>query len=127
MKLMVLKPFKLKTKDGPKLYQPGEIFESQPPKAQAYIQEGYFKPIEEPKPPIRPGWVVAYRGKDGRIDGGTVKECKAISGGWAFTLGDGRQLRDREVLSVGQIEQGQWLKAWTVRDWGLESPESVIP
>lgn len=51
MKLMVLKPFQLKTKDGPKLYKPGEVFESVSPKAQAYIKEGFFKPVEEPKAP----------------------------------------------------------------------------
>ena len=89
MKLMALKPFKLKTKDGPKLYQPGEVFETCSPKAVVYIQEGFFKPVEEPKPPILPGWVIAHRGRDGRVEDGTVKECKAVSGGWVFTLEDG--------------------------------------
>jgi hypothetical protein len=127
MKLMVLKPFKLKTKDGPKLYQPGEVFETLSPKAQVYIREGFFKAVEEPRPPLRPGWVVAFKDKHGRIDGGTVRGCSSVSGGWSITLSDGRTFRDREILSVGRIENGQWLASWTVKVWGLDGDRKVWP
>lgn len=81
------------------------------------------KPLRGPleAPPIRPGWVVAYRGRSGLIEGSAV--VSAISGGdcgWTFTLSNGIKLHDTEILSVGAVENGRWLGAWTVRDWGLD-------
>jgi hypothetical protein len=128
VKLMALKPFKLKTKDGPKLYQPGEIFETCSPQAGVYIQEGFFKPVEESRPPIRPGWVVAYQGRDGRVEAGSIKECKAKNSGWIIALEDGKTLQEKEILSVGKVENNQWIASWTVKDWGLDGnrPDRIL-
>ena len=72
--------------------------------------------------PVRYGWVVAYRAQNGRIAGGTVTGARPRGSGWTFTLSNGVELSDLEILSVGAVEGGQWLGAWTVKRWGLTGP-----
>lgn len=77
--------------------------------------------------PILPGWTVAYRGSDGRIKGGTVKEASFKGDQWSFTLTEGGALRDNQILSVAEIKDGEWMGSWTVRDWGLDGNRRIWP
>lgn len=76
-----------------------------------------FYPVTSP---IKWGWVVAYRAQNGRIAGGTVTGARLSGSGWMFTLSNGVELKDSEILSVGAVEGGQWLGAWKVARWGLD-------
>ena len=83
---------------------------------------GEKTPSDQPKemPPILPGWVVSYRGASGLIEGGTVTAATPRGSGWTFRLSIGIELRDDQILSVGAVENGRWLGAWTVKAHGLE-------
>ncbi len=89
-------------------------------------------PAEHPAPPIQPGWLVAYRGPDGRLRGGcddrehgTVETGQHREAGWTFTLTDGTVLPARAIVSVAKVAtDGQVVAAWTVRDHGLEAATS---
>ncbi|MHB8481617.1 MAG: hypothetical protein ACYDBV_02595 [Nitrospiria bacterium] len=46
MILEVLKSVSLKTKNGPKVFQPGQTLKADPVKAQPLIEQGYLRPVE---------------------------------------------------------------------------------
>lgn len=76
--------------------------------------------------PLKPGWVVSYRGATGQIRGGTVKAGRRHGGVWAFELEDGTTLPEGQILSVARVEGGRWLAAWTVKDWGLDGTRLFV-
>lgn len=73
--------------------------------------------------PIRPGWVVSYRGASGQIQGGTVAEAVPSPHGWRFRLTSRVELSEQQVLSVARVEGGRWFGAWTVAAHGLSGPK----
>lgn len=86
-------------------------------------------------PPILPGWLVAYRGPDGKLRGGcddrehgTVETGERREAAWTFTLTDGRVLPARAIVSVAQVAQnGRIVAAWTVRNFGLDGERQCVP
>lgn len=75
-----------------------------------------------PEPPLRPGWLVVYRGADGRLAGGcddrahgTVQSCPWNGRAFMVFLTDGQHVSLQEIRSVrnGEI-------AWTVREHGYD-------
>ena len=82
--------------------------------------------------PIQPGWLVAYRGPDGKLRGGcddrehgTVETGERREAAWTFTLTDGTVLPAKAIVSVAKVAtDGQVVAAWTVRDHGLEAVTS---
>jgi hypothetical protein len=82
-----------------------------------------------PHPPILPGWLVAYRGPDSRLRGGSLEpehgrvvETRYTPGiGWSFVLADGTALAVSAVVSVGRTDkEGRLIAAWTVREHGYD-------
>ena len=47
MKFSTTRPIKLQTPFGPRLYQPGEVFQADPEKARIYVERGLLTLIEE--------------------------------------------------------------------------------
>lgn len=90
--------------------------------------------IEEPVTPILPGWLVAYRYRQGRLCGGsddrahgTVKECRWDGIGWTVHLTDGQQMPLYLIRAVGKTDDtGQILAAWTVREHGADGNGRVL-
>lgn len=70
-------------------------------------------------PPIKPGWVVAFRARSGLTEGGTVASATPSGSGWRFRLSCGVELSEHQILSVARVEGGRWLGAWTVAARGL--------
>lgn len=85
--------------------------------------------------PIHPGWLVVYRGKDGRLRGGcddrshgTVAKGTWRGSGWTFTLTDGTVLPAKAIVSVGKTTRnGQVISAWVVRPHGLDGDRKYFP
>lgn len=69
--------------------------------------------------PIRPGWVVSFRGWSGLVEAGTIAEAIPSGSGWRFQLSSGVDLSEHQILSVARVESGRWLGAWTVAAHGL--------
>lgn len=90
---------------------------------------------EELLSPIQPGWLVAYRGPDGKLRGGcddrahaTVQTGERREAAWTFTLTDGTVLPARAIVSVAQVAQnGRIVAAWTVRNFGLDGERQCLP
>lgn len=76
------------------------------------------KPLP-PSSPLKPGWTISFYGTSGRVEGGKIKAGRIDFGRWIFTLEDGRELKEREILSVMRIEGGHLLGAWSVREHGI--------
>lgn len=120
------RPVTLKTKNGPRTFHPGEVVKVDPVKAAPFVESGVLQPVdpsaadsEKISPPILPDWVVAYRGRSGLIESGTVASAAHSPSGWRFRLSSGVELSEHQVLSVGAVENGVWLGAWTVAAHGL--------
>lgn len=85
--------------------------------------------------PILPGWLVAYRGPDGKLRGGweerdhgTIRKGRFSDGGWIFTLTDGTEISVRAIVSVAQVAlDGRVVAAWTVREHGLDGNRDALP
>lgn len=81
-----------------------------------------------PEPPIRSGWLVTYRDREGKLCGGsedrargTVTECRWESGKWTLRLTNGERVPLWRVQAVGQTDStGRILAAWTVREHGYD-------
>jgi hypothetical protein len=79
-------------------------------------------------PPVLPGWLVVYRGKDGTLQGGaddpahgTVQRCWWDGTGWTVHLDDGQRLPLWMVRSVRKTDrEGRVIAAWTVREHGFD-------
>src|SRR6185295_15603371 len=79
-----------------------------------------------PNPPLQPGWLVAYRDRQGVLCGGcddrqhgTVQACQWDGNGWTLWLTDGKRMPLSFIRSVGQTDDtGQIVAAWTVREHG---------
>ncbi len=88
-----------------------------------------------PASPIKPGWLVAYRGPGGKLRGGcddrehgTVQTGERREAAWTFTLTDGTVLPARAIVSVAQVAQnGRIVAAWTVRNFGLDGERQCLP
>jgi hypothetical protein len=86
-----------------------------------------------PKPPLRAGWLVAYRDSDGRLRGGcddrqagTVATCQWDGVGWTIQLTSGEHLRLSRIASVAKTDSaGNILAAWTVREHGFNGEGPV--
>lgn len=82
----------------------------------------------KPIPPIRPGWLVAYRDRNGALCGGcddrqqgTVHECQWIGMAWIVLLTDGQRLSLTSIRSVGKTDSGgKIVAAWCVREHGYD-------
>ena len=87
-----------------------------------------------PIPPIRPGWLVAYRDQRGALRGGcddrqrgTVEACRWDGNGWTLCLTDGQEMPLSIVRSVGQTDDaGQIVAAWTVREHGYDGEGQAL-
>jgi hypothetical protein len=107
------------------------VLESPPP---SHPTPGIHGRIEEPVAPILPGWLVAYRDRQGRLCGGsddrahgTVKECRWGGIGWTVHLTDGQQMPLSLIRAVGKTDYtGQILAAWTVREHGADGNGRVL-
>ena len=90
--------------------------------------------IEEPLPPILPGWLVTYRDRQGKLCGGsedraqgTVKECRWEGGQWTLCLSNGEQMPLWNIKAVGQTDgTGRLVAAWTVREHGYDGNGNVL-
>jgi hypothetical protein len=79
-------------------------------------------------PPIRTGWLVAYRHAQGGLVGGcddrengTVRQCEWGGKFWTVVLTNGQRLPLRLILSVAKMDaEGRMLAAWTVRAHGYD-------
>lgn len=69
--------------------------------------------------PIKPGWVVAFLGTTGQIQGGRVKTAQRQGSIWIFTLEDGQRLPEGKIRSVARVEGGVGMAAWSVKEHGL--------
>ena len=100
------------------------------------VLAGDAQPLPEPAriSPIRPGWLVVYRDRMGKLRGGTdereqgtVKECRWHGSGWRLVLTNEEHLPLTSIRAVGQTsEDGRLLAAWTVRECGLDGTNSNI-
>lgn len=120
------RPVTLKTKNGPRTFHPGEVVKVDPVKAAPFVESGVLRPVdpsaadsEKMSPPVLPDWVVAYRGRSGLIESGTVAEAVPSGTGWRFRLVSGIDLSESQILSVGEVEGGKLVGAWSVREHGL--------
>lgn len=81
-----------------------------------------------PSPPLLPGWLVAYRDRQGVLCGGcddrqhgTVQECRWSGAAWTVHLTDRQQLPLANIRSVGKTNgEGKLVAAWTVRECGYD-------
>jgi hypothetical protein len=81
-----------------------------------------------PDAPLQPGWLVAYRDRQGRLRGGaderadgTVRGCRWDNGRWAVELMSGEVLPLSIVSAVSKTDaSGAILSAWTVREHGYD-------
>jgi len=86
-----------------------------------------------PNPPLQPGWLVAYRDRQGVLCGGcddrqhgTVQACQWDGNGWTLWLTDGQRMPLSMIRSVGQTDDtGQIVAAWTVREHGYDGEGSA--
>jgi hypothetical protein len=87
-----------------------------------------YRRMEEPVAPILPGWVLAYRDRQGVLRGGcddrahgTVQECRWDSTGWTVYLTDGQQVSLSLIQAVGKTDNtGRLIAAWTVKEHGYD-------
>lgn len=94
----------------------------------SHPHEGETVKVAPPTPPLRPGWLVAYRDRRGTLCGGcddrthgTVQACRWDEKGWTVQLTDGQRLPLSIIRSVGRTEStGQIVAAWTVREHGYD-------
>ncbi len=85
-------------------------------------------PLTLPEPPLQPGWLVAYRDRQGRLRGGcdereagTVHTCEWDGTGWTIRLTNGDALPLRLVVSVGKTDAtGKTLAIWATRAHGYD-------
>ncbi|MDC8450818.1 MAG: hypothetical protein LV473_21035 [Nitrospira sp.] len=90
--------------------------------------ETIYIPGGSPIPPIKPGWLVTYRKRDGRLCGGsedrahgTVKACVWNGIGWDVCLTDTQRMPLLAVRAVAKTDQaGRILAAWSVREHGYD-------
>jgi hypothetical protein len=86
-----------------------------------------------PEPPLKVGWLVAYKDRQGRLRGGceereagTVQTCEWNGAGWVVTLPNGDRLPLSKIVSVAKTDpQGRILSAWTVREHGFNGEGSA--
>lgn len=79
-----------------------------------------------PEPPLQPGWLVAYRGPQGRLrggcderDAGTVVACEWNGTFWTVGLTNGETIPLQRITSVAKTDgAGKILAAWDVRAHG---------
>lgn len=88
-----------------------------------------------PDEPLQPGWLVAYRDRQGVLCGGcddrahgTVQACQWDEKGWTVHLTDGQRLPLSMIRSIGQTDEaGHLMAAWTVREHGLDGRKGGEP
>lgn len=81
-----------------------------------------------PTPPLRSGWLVAYRDATGRLRGGaderdhgTVARCTWTGSAWTVRLTNGDELPLRRITAVAKTDAtGRILAAWEVRHCGFD-------
>ncbi len=81
-----------------------------------------------PIPPLRPGWLIAYRDRQGLLHGGcddrnhgTVHECHWTGTTWMIALTNGESLPLGRIVSVGKTDaMGKVVAAWTVKQHGYD-------
>ncbi|BCA55312.1 hypothetical protein W02_24520 [Nitrospira sp. KM1] len=83
--------------------------------------------------PLRPGWLVAYRDRTGKLRGGfeeraagTIQECRWEGNGWVVDLTNGESLPASIIQAVGRVNaEGRIIAAWSVRHHGLDGEGSA--
>lgn len=92
----------------------------------------YAKPEKamhkEPVPPVQPGWLIAYRDRNGLLCGGcddrehgTVDRCEWSSTAWTVILTDGQRLPLVAVRGVAKTDlPGRILAAWETSRHGYD-------
>ena len=114
--------------------EPGAVFTATVEQAARLLERAPGKlraitlPPDLPISPLQPGWLVAYRDREGRLCGGaddrehgTVQTCTWDGATWTVTLTDGQTLPLRAILSVGETDtEGRVVAAWTVRPHGYD-------
>lgn len=81
-----------------------------------------------PEPPIRPGWVIAWRDSEERLRGGhderavgVVVNCVWDEQGWQVELPSGDRIPLQAVTSVAKVNaRGKAIAAWLVREHGYD-------
>lgn len=115
-------------------FEPGAVFTVTDNQAQRLLARAPGKlqaltlPPDRPIEPLQPGWLVAYRDRQGRLrggcderDAGTVAACQWDGTAWTVSLTDGQRLPLSRIRSVGQADEaGQIVAAWIVRDHGYD-------
>lgn len=84
-------------------------------------------------PPLKSGWLVTYRDRLGKLQGGTddrthgtVKECRREAGRWLVCLTDGQELFLERIVCVAKVNsKGEILGAWTVREHGYNGEKEA--
>ena len=97
--------------------------------AELTVTTGLGAPSKDLAPPLLPGWLIVYRGPDGRLCGGcddrihgTVQACEwvAVRREFDVILTDGQKLRLRMIRSVAKTDaSGQVVAAWTTEQHGF--------
>jgi len=81
-----------------------------------------------PEPPLKAGWSVAYKDRQGRLRGGsdereagTVAACERTGSSWLVTLTNGDRLPLAKIVGVVRTDaQGRIVAAWTTREHGFD-------
>lgn len=110
--------------------EPGKPIELPDERAQRLLAKVPGKVRVVPPPPVRPGWLITYRGGDGRLRGGaderpvgTVAACDDAS----VTLTNGEQVALARIVGVASTnESGGIRAAWLVQRHGLDGQQEVL-
>ena len=74
-----------------------------------------------PEPPLRPGWMIAYRDQRNRLQDGTVEHCALTLRGWSVHLTTGQTIPLPWVRSVRKTDaEGKVIAAWDTRAHGYD-------
>lgn len=87
------------------------------------------------EPPLKVGWLVTYKDRQGRLRGGcdereagTVAGCEWTGSGWIIHLLNGTTILLKSVTSVGKTDAaGKVIAAWTTREHGFDGEGTRRP
>ena len=80
--------------------------------------------IQPPEPPLQNGWQVVWKNSEGELCEGRVHAMAWEFSRWVITLETGETLSAYQVRSVGRVENGKQVAAWSVKAHGLKGPAS---
>jgi hypothetical protein len=119
--------------------QPGHTIDLPVDKAERLLKRapGRVRLLDKPTQPIapiKPGWLVVYRDRIGKLCGGfddrehgTVRECRWNGAGWTVDLTDGQRMPLSMIRAIGQTDnKGRICAAWTVREHGFDGKGAIL-